>query len=375
MNATGTADPAPPGDPPPTDARSTDHLDDTSTSDAPLATQSGGPTDVDLPPDLPGELAAELPGGDAPGGGPVRDVLQGWLAGFLLAQRSAHTRRAYHRDVTAWLAWCAAHHLSPTSAARGHVDAYLRELDTLPQPATGRPLSPATVARRVAALAGFYDYGLTHHHGELAELGLTASPLERIPRPRIGDDTQALGLTRPALQALLVAAEYHSPRAHALVALLVHTGLRIDEALARDVEDWRNEAGHEVLEVRRKGGFLGVTVLSPPVQGALRRYLAGRTRGPVFVTGSGRRLDQPGAWRLVRALARAAQLPDAERVNPHALRHSFVTMALDAGVALRDVQDAAGHTDPATTRRYDRARHPLDRHATYAVTAHLAAPA
>jgi integrase/recombinase XerD len=49
-----------------------------------------------------------------------------------------------------------------------------------------------------------------------------------------------------------------------------------------------------------------------------------------------------------------------------------VTAALDAGVPLRDVQDAAGHADPRTTRRYDRARYSLDRHATYAVAAAVA---
>jgi len=56
-------------------------------------------------------------------------------------------------------------------------------------------------------------------------------------------------------------------------------------------------------------------------------------------------------------------------VSPHTLRHAFVTAALDAGASLRDVQDAAGHADPRTTRRYDRARHSLDRHPTYAVAA------
>ena len=46
--------------------------------------------------------------------------------------------------------------------------------------------------------------------------------------------------------------------------------------------------------------------------------------------------------------------------------------ALDAGTALRDVQDYAGHKDPRTTRRYDHARDSLDRNAAYAVAAYLA---
>jgi len=49
------------------------------------------------------------------------------------------------------------------------------------------------------------------------------------------------------------------------------------------------------------------------------------------------------------------------------LRHAFITAALDAGVPLRDVQEAASHADPRTTMRYDRARVSLDRHATYIV--------
>jgi integrase/recombinase XerD len=52
------------------------------------------------------------------------------------------------------------------------------------------------------------------------------------------------------------------------------------------------------------------------------------------------------------------------RITPHSLRHSAITVALDAGIGLRDVQDFARHEDPKTTRRYDRARNPLNRHAT-----------
>lgn len=41
------------------------------------------------------------------------------------------------------------------------------------------------------------------------------------------------------------------------------------------------------------------------------------------------------------------------------LRHAFNTAALDAGVPLRDVQEAASHADPTTTMRYDRGRQSL----------------
>ena len=62
----------------------------------------------------------------------------------------------------------------------------------------------------------------------------------------------------------------------------------------------------------------------------------------------------------------------AKQVRPHTLRHAFITAALDAGVPLRDVQEAASHADPRTTMRYDRARASLDRHATYIVATYTA---
>jgi len=72
----------------------------------------------------------------------------------------------------------------------------------------------------------------------------------------------------------------------------------------------------------------------------------------------------------VRRLAKRAGI--SKRIGPHSLRHSFVTAALDAGVPLRDVQEAASHADPRTTMRYDRARQSLDRHATYIVATFVA---
>jgi site-specific recombinase XerD len=98
-----------------------------------------------------------------------------------------------------------------------------------------------------------------------------------------------------------------------------------------------------------------------------------RTDGPVFLAADGRRLDRHGAGRIVRKTARRAGIGKA--VTPHTLRHAFITAALDAGVPLRDVQEAASHADPRTTMRYDRARGSLDRHATYIVAAYVAGAA
>jgi len=74
------------------------------------------------------------------------------------------------------------------------------------------------------------------------------------------------------------------------------------------------------------------------------------------------RLDRHGAGRIVRRVARRAGID--KHVGPRPLRHAFITAALDTGVPLRDVQEAASHADPRTTMRYDRACASLARRAT-----------
>ena len=62
---------------------------------------------------------------------------------------------------------------------------------------------------------------------------------------------------------------------------------------------------------------------------------------------------------MVRRIARRASLDGAGEISPHSLWVAFITGAREAGAPLEDVQDAAGHADPRTTRRYDRGRHSL----------------
>jgi integrase/recombinase XerD len=130
------------------------------------------------------------------------------------------------------------------------------------------------------------------------------------------------------------------------------------------------ERGHRTLTITRKGGRVVTIPLAPRTARAIDLAVGERSEGPVFLSADGRRLDRHGAARIVRRVARRAGI--TKPVGPHKLRHAFITAALDAGVSLRDVQDAASHADPRTTMRYDRARGSLDRHATYVVAAYVA---
>jgi integrase/recombinase XerD len=309
-------------------------------------------------------------------GGASAPLVTAWLVGF----SSANTRRAYARDVGAWLSWCQASEVPPPSARREHVDAWLRMQELAGAAASSR-------ARRLAAVASWYGWLVGEGYAD-------GNPAARVTRPTVdADDSRTVGLSREQALILLASADVDArptgPRTRALVRLLLANALRVGELIALDIEDLGRARGHRTLRVTGKGGRVHTVPLAPATADAIDRYLASRRdievlpattvgarpRRPLFATSTGGRLDQGAIWRLLRRLATDAgpELADvAGRLSPHSLRHTAITAALDAGVSLRDVQDYARHADPRTTRRYDRARHSLDRHATYAVSAYPA---
>jgi integrase/recombinase XerD len=221
----------------------------------------------------------------------------------------------------------------------------------------------STIARRLSTLASFYRY--CHVEGVVRR-----NPAANVRRPKVDHESHTLGLDRNELGALLVQAGLGTPREHALIALLAMNGLRISEALNADITDLGVDRGHRTLRIVRKGGKRVTIPLAPRTARALDLYVGERAGGPLFVSATGQRLTRHAADRTVKRLARQAGI--TKRISPHSLRHSFITAALDAGVPLRDVQEAASHADPRTTMRYDRGRQSLDRHATYVVAAFLA---
>jgi site-specific recombinase XerD len=224
----------------------------------------------------------------------------------------------------------------------------------------------ATITRRLCTVAGFYRYAVEE------EL-LDHSPAANVRRPRLDYESHATGLDRNELGALLVAAGLGPATEHALISLLALNGLRVSEATGADIEALGIERGHRTLVITRKGGKAVTIPLAPRTARAVDLAIGERTDGPVLLAADGRRLDRHGAGRIVRRLARRAGI--TKPAGPHTLRHAFITAALDAGVPLRDVQEAASHADPRTTMRYDRARGSLDRHATYIVAAYVAGAA
>ena len=223
------------------------------------------------------------------------------------------------------------------------------------------------MARRLCTVVGFYRYA--------EEEGLLErSPAAHVRRPRLDYESHATGLDRNEVGAILVAAGLASAREHALVSLLAINGLRVSEAIGADIEALGLERGHRTLTVLRKGGKIvddAAGAREPPGPSTWPSANGSRARSSSAATVQ--RLDRHAAGRIVRRLARQAGIN--KRVGPHTLRHAFITAALDAGVPLRDVQEAASHADPRTTMRYDRARVSLDRHATYIVATFLAGAA
>jgi integrase len=111
-----------------------------------------------------------------------------------------------------------------------------------------------------------------------------------------------------------------------------------------------------------QGRFLAI---NPQAAQRIRAYLefaghAAQLDAPIFrpLRGNRKRLDPAGRMdpdaidRVVRKWA--AKIGLNRSYSAHSMRATFITTALKNGSQLEDVQKAAGHHDPSTTKLYDR---------------------
>ena len=278
-------------------------------------------------------------------------VVAGFLAGY-----TENTLMAYQQDLRVFVSWCRARELLLFDVRRAQIELFARSQETA-------GMARATIARRLSTVASFYRYCV-----EEELIGL--SPAVNVRRPKVRPESTMTGLDRNELGAFLVEAGLSNARDHALACLLALNGLRVSEALAANIGDMGLERGHHTLRIIRKGGKSALIPMAPRTARTVYLAVGDREDGPIFLNSDGARMDRHQAARVVRRLAKHAGID--KNISPHSLRHSFITAALDAGVPLRDVQEAASHADPRTTMRYDRARRSLDRHATYIVATFVA---
>jgi integrase/recombinase XerC len=219
-----------------------------------------------------------------------------------------------------------------------------------------RGLSPATVARRLAALRSAVRLA--------RQLGRVNWTLE-VEAPRVEAYRDTAGPGRAGWRAILEVARQWATTAKgrrdlALIRLLHDLGLRRAEAVGLDLADVDLERGVVMVLGKGRTGRVPLT-LPPPTRGALADWLAARgpEPGPVFVRldrgddGAAKaRLTCRSVNRVVGVLGRAAQL--SRPVRPHGLRHEAITRALDAtGGDVRAVRKFSRHRKIETLLAYD----------------------
>ena len=156
-------------------------------------------------------------------------------------------------------------------------------------------------------------------------------------------------------------------RFRAARALVYDTWRGVSETCALQIEELGHHKGQRTAHLTRKGGKVQTVPMSHRTAWAVSTAIGDRTEGPLLITRNGTQLDRRGAARIVGRVARRAGV--TKRITPHSLRHTFVTMALDAGQAERDIAISTGHSDTRMVAYYDRNRNNISRNSTHAVSA------
>ena len=276
-----------------------------------------------------------------------------WNEAFLemmAVERAAarNTLTAYGRDLAQAQAFLGSKSLDLAGASAEDIEAFFAHLGA-------QGLSPATAARRRAAVRQFYRF-------VLGEGWRTDDPSARVEAPRKGRSLPKV-LSRAEIDALIAAAAARDGAGGVRLACMVEmayaSGLRISEltgltlaALARDPA---------YLMVKGKGGKERLAPLNPAARTAVKAWLHVRAQGlakkdtanPWLFPSRGRagRLTPRRFAQLLDEAALAAGI-DPARVSPHVLRHAFATHLLEGGADLRVVQTLLGHADIGTTQIY-----------------------
>lgn len=295
---------------------------------------------------------AEVIASDAP----RRSQSELYAMAFLTRYRVQKTRETYEIALRQWFQFCRENGTDPLEASRMHIELFARQLEL-----TGRQV--ATIAGKLNALSSFYKYaaidGVIDHN-----------PMIHVARPIVPRVSTTLGLSRPEFADVILAMDGRPSRDQAVVLLLGYNGLRNSEVCGIDIEHVDRYQGQSIIRITRKGGKQQIVPLFPKTAWHVELTTGDRTEGPLFLAADGvSRIDRRAVGRIVARAARDAGI--TKRITPHSLRHTFVTMSLDAGASERDVASSVGHADTRLVAYYDRSRDAIHRNTTNLVAAYI----
>jgi integrase/recombinase XerC/integrase/recombinase XerD len=263
------------------------------------------------------------------------------LSGRGAAER---TRRAYAVDLGQFVEW--AGDRNPGELRHRDVRRYAAGLSSA-------GAAPATVARKLAAIRGLFDFLVRTERVGQNPADLVSSPKREEKLPQV--------LSAEQMRTLLEGIPARTPlelRDRAMLELAYSCGLRCEEIVNLDLGALDFET--EQLRVLGKGSKERILPVGEPAQRALRRYIergrhalvADPRESALFLSKSGRRLSNSDVTRRLGLWVREAAL--AAGVSPHSLRHSFATHLLEGGADLRVIQELLGHASISTTQVYTR---------------------
>jgi site-specific recombinase XerD len=290
-----------------------------------------------------------------------------WLA----SQKSTRTRRAYKLDVR---------HFMATLGITGTDE--LRQVDHRAVIAWERHMreteraAPSTIRRRMSALSSLFKHLVRHGFAQ-------KNPVTEIARPVINrEEGSTLAFSKQDARKILDlpdADTVEGLRDRAILSVGLQVGLRRAEISALIVGDLHQNRGYDSVRVTRKGGRREALAINPQTAARLRAYLeraghAGDMDGPLFrplhhngkAKERRRGMDPDAIDRVLRK--HAAAIGMGRGYSAHSMRATFITTALENGAQLEDVQKAAGHRDPSTTKLYDRRGYNPEKAASFFAT-------
>ena len=157
-------------------------------------------------------------------------------------------------------------------------------------------------------------------------------------------------------------------RDRAILAVLVYTAARVGAVAKLTLKSFKHDGTQYSLRFSEKGGKSREIPVRHDLEQFLREYIeaAEITEGRLFRTAylktktlTRNAMTGIDICRMMKRRLKSAGLPG--HFSPHSFRVTTVTDLLEQNVPLEDVQYLAGHSDPRTTRIYDRRRRKVTR--------------